>query len=89
MTTANQTHFSPPPWESIPSTPHEMVFDVVDRDGHYICIASSKADALLISQAPELLSALEGLVSDWERVVGPIPLDHEARAAIQRAKGGE
>lgn len=39
--------------------------------------------------APELLDALEGLVADWERVHGPIPKDHEARAAIAKARGTE
>ena len=33
-----------------------------------------------------LLEALEGLLSDWERVHGAIPEDHEARAAIAAAK---
>lgn len=37
----------------------------------------------------ELLKALEGLVADWERVTGRrIPDDHEAKAAIAKAKGG-
>jgi len=33
----------------------------------------------------DLLEALQGLVCDWERVHGPIPNDHEAKAAIAQA----
>ena len=47
------------------------------------------ANARLIAAAPELLTALEGLVSDWERVTGrSLPDDHEAKAAIAKARGG-
>ncbi len=43
-------------------------------------------DAELIACAPELLTALQNLVADWERVQGrPIPEDHEAKAAINKA----
>lgn len=47
------------------------------------------ANLQLIAAAPELLVALESLVADWERVHGPIPFDHEARAAIAKATGGD
>jgi len=33
-----------------------------------------------------LLAALQGLVSDWERVHGVIPENHEAKAAIREAE---
>lgn len=33
----------------------------------------------------ELVEALRNLVGDWERVHGPIPADHEARAALAKA----
>jgi len=47
------------------------------------------SNAHLISAAPDLLKALDGLVADWERVTGRrIPDDHEAKAAIAKAKGG-
>lgn len=43
----------------------------------------------LIAAAPELLAALEWLVNDWERVTGrTLPDDHEAKAAIAKARGG-
>ena len=46
--------------------------------------------AALIAEAPHLLVALQGLVTDWERVMGrPIPGDHEAKAAIAAATGGD
>lgn len=46
------------------------------------------ANARLISAAPELLEALEWLVDDWERVTGrTLPDDHEAKAAIAKARG--
>lgn len=47
------------------------------------------ANAHLIASAPELLRALEWLVDDWERVTNrTLPDDHEAKAAIAKAKGG-
>jgi len=48
------------------------------------------ANARLIASAPDLLRALEWLVDDWERVTGrTLPDDHEAKAAISKAKGQE
>jgi hypothetical protein len=41
-----------------------------------------------IEDTSELLTALEGLLADWERVHGAVPEDHEARAAIAKARGG-
>ena len=47
-----------------------------------------EADARLIASAPELLRALEWIVDDWERVTNrTLPDDHEAKAAISKAKG--
>ena len=46
------------------------------------------ANAHLIASAPELLSALESLVADFERIIGrPIEAEHEAKAIIAKAKG--
>ena len=46
------------------------------------------ANARLIASAPELLSALESLVADFERIIGrPIEAEHEAKAIIAKAKG--
>ena len=44
-------------------------------------------DARLIAAAPCMLEALRNLVMDWERVIGPIPEDHEAQVAIAKAEG--
>ena len=43
-------------------------------------------DARLIAAAPEMLEALRNLVMDWERVIGPIPENHEAQVAIAKAE---
>ena len=40
----------------------------------------------LLAAAPDLLEALRGLVMDWERVHGELPLDHEARAALAKVE---
>lgn len=46
------------------------------------------ANARLISCAPELLSSLEWIVDDWEKATNrTLPDDHEAKAAIAKAKG--
>ncbi len=59
--------------------------------GTFDAARSADAERLLAlaAAAPELLAALEGLVNDWERVTGrSLPDDHEAHAAISKAKGG-
>jgi hypothetical protein len=48
---------------------------------------NAQANARLMAASPELLEALINLVADWERVHGPIPQDHEAKAAMAKAKG--
>lgn len=60
-------------------------FEVADCKGYK---QEREANAHLIASAPDLLRALEWLVDDWERVTGrTLPDDHEAKAAISRAKG--
>ena len=50
---------------------------------------TARSNARLIASAPELLRALEWIVDDWERVTNrTLPDDHEAKAAIAKAKGG-
>lgn len=65
---------------------------VTDSDGKAICMVVHRKNGdngSLIASAPELLAALEGLVSDWERVTGrTLPEDHEAKASIAKARGG-
>lgn len=86
-----KSQFTPGPW-------HTTGLNVRAGDA-LICYATNhwaddetpeserQANACLISSAPDLLVALENLVADWERVHGPVPEDHEARAAIAKAKG--
>ena len=66
-------------------------WEVMASNGHIIARVientHARANANLITSAPDLLVALENLVADWERVHGPVPEDHEARAAIAKAKG--
>lgn len=87
--------FTPGPWiingpwhVQAPTGPDNIPVIVAQvltlRDGNRI---QKEANARLISAAPELLEALQGLLSDWERVHGPIPDDHEAKAAIAKAGG--
>lgn len=89
-----KTDFTPGPWTQTGT-------NVRTKDGGLICTAANhwadtttplvekEANARLISAAPELLEALEWLVDDWERVTGrTLPDDHEAKAAIAKAKGG-
>lgn len=39
--------------------------------------------AAMLAHAERMREALHNLVADWERVHGPIPADHEARAALK------
>jgi hypothetical protein len=70
------------PWENL-EAPTVTGAELVRR-----MIKESHCNAQLMASAPELLVALENLLGDWERVHGPVPEDHEARAAIAKAKGG-
>lgn len=50
--------------------------------------AEKLANSRLIASAPELLSALEWIVDDWEKVTNrTLPEDHEVKAIISKAKG--
>lgn len=88
MTT--QQHYSPGPW-SRRFNGASVIID--DANGKAVARAMPRIfgelNGDLIAAAPELLAALENLVADWERVTGTsIPTDHEAKAAITKAKGG-
>lgn len=64
---------------------------VTDSDGKAICMVIHRKNGdngNLIAAAPDLLRALEWIVDDWERVTNrTLPDDHEAKAAISKAKG--
>ena len=90
MSAANYT---PGPWvtSSLPNgTEWTVSADGGDMLADLTGCPNEKANAALIAEAPNLLVALQGLVADWERVMGrPIPDDHEAKAAIHAATGGD
>ena len=51
--------------------------------------AEDHANARLIAAAPAMYEALANLVADWERCIGEIPHDHEAREVLAKVEGGE
>ena len=63
-------------------------FVIITNQGNHFAKTFDPANAHLIASAPELLSALESLVADFERIIGrPIEAEHEAKAIIAKAKG--
>jgi len=63
-------------------------FVIITNQGNHFAKTFDPAAAHLIASAPELLSALESLVADFERIIGrPIEAEHEAKAIIAKAKG--
>ena len=63
-------------------------FVIITNQGNHYAKTFDPAAAHLIASAPELLSALESLVADFERIIGrPIEAEHEAKAIIAKAKG--
>ena len=92
--TKEKTAHTPGPWTSawVGTRPHgvAVVWLGENTDKRIEIIGTSKdaANARLIAAAPCMLEALRNLVMDWERVIGPIPEDHEAQVAIAKAEGG-
>lgn len=89
----SNTKHTPGPWvtSTLPNgTEWTVSADGGDMLADLTGCPNEKANAALIAEAPNLLVALQGLVADWERVMGrPIPDDHEAKAAIHAATGGD
>jgi len=96
-TTANMTH-SPLPWTY---TPHASVFDVLDSNGHYVCISASEQDAQLICTAVNSHQALVGALKGCESWISTViagsdcknlkfseSIRDNARAALALATGG-
>ena len=88
------TQHTPGPWHIGLRTAHSKrdVYGplgelVALADAVFTDLATAQANARLIAAAPDLLATLKNLIADWERVVGPIPNDHEAKAAITQAEG--
>ena len=87
----NETAYTPGPWEACGCTIYSgetRIGQTWDADHDGLPTPEMEANARLIAAAPDLLTALEGLLADWERVHGPVPADHETRAAIAKARGG-
>lgn len=83
----NPSNHTPGPYP-LTVTKVDEFFLVVTNQGNHFAKTFDPCAARLILASPELLRALEGLVSDWERVTGrSLPDDHEAKAAIAKAKG--
>lgn len=82
---------TPGPWAF--SINHSGDYQLHGSNGHLVFQISTgtipdNSDARLIAHAPELLRALEWIVDDWEKVTNrTLPDDHEAKAAISKAKG--
>lgn len=88
----NPSNHTPGPWRQTGLNVRSGDALICWVTDHYFNIETSNsekfANARLIASAPELLRALEWLVDDWERVTGrTLPDDHEAKAAISKAKG--
>ena len=87
--------FTPGPWVAM----GKAVYTESDNPareilwgGHNTRSASDeekKANARLIAAAPAMYEALANLVADWERCIGEIPHDHEAREVLAKVEGGE
>jgi hypothetical protein len=88
---------TPGPWIESPTSgnarkPYSLRMDIVTTSGEwnpaFVAGDILPEDARLIASAPELLSALESLVADFERIIGrPIEAEHEAKAVIAKARG--
>ena len=58
-----------------------------DDDGFEIAGCISKANAMLIAAAPDLLDALSEIINDGGKFVMTHELHRKARAAIAKARG--
>lgn len=97
----NQKH-TPGPWR-VDSSKSFYVFacgSLVEQagveNGPFICNASTRANALIIAAAPELLEAASDLLDGWESMSGTskahagrlTPAIKKVLAAVSTAKGG-
>ena len=79
---------TPGPWYTYQS--HKDVNrHIASKDGKSIAKEVHHANARLIAAAPAMYEALANLVADWERCIGEIPHDHEAREVLAKVEGGE
>jgi hypothetical protein len=96
MKTTTKTH-TPGPWEQDSNSVGLITADI---DGMEVCFVDAKdrtpaeneANARLISSAPEMLEALQGILDIGKRDLTNPKYDGffaSAEAAIQKAKGGQ
>jgi hypothetical protein len=87
--------FTPGPWEKATigiGTNLKQVVWLGEKTGRRIQVIGTgrdHANARLIAAAPAMYEALKNLVADWERCIGAIPHDHEAREVLAKVEGGE
>lgn len=85
LTESEDAILSPLPWKL-------RLDKVVDAEGKAVCRCTYRLNGpdnyTVLAAAPDLLEALQNLVADWELAQDrPIPDDHEAKAAIAKARG--
>jgi len=94
LKTEEKTAHTPGPWEQqdyavcVAFDSDHCIMYKPNRTPRAVKASEYIANARLIAAAPCMLEALRNLVMDWERVIGPIPEDHEAQVAIAKAEGG-
>lgn len=84
-----QAKHTPGPWEIREGTyGHASTYDwqIVNKDGEYVCDGDGEANARLITAAPELLDALQAVL-DYGSMTGASWIEDKARAAIAKALG--
>ena len=71
------------------SLPHsrKLPYLIINDDVHSVARVCQEQDARLIAAAPEMYEALNNLVADWERCIGTIPHNHEAREILAKVEG--
>lgn len=102
MTTTTKAAHTPGPWhvyENCPAFDNSDVIFSAHVDDAIVCsiggdLVGEKANARLIAAAPDLLDSLENLLDyldahDWGTVPSGGKTETDARAAIQKAKGGQ
>ena len=90
---SNHTEITPGPWRVVPfNIGCNIIFDICYEGVRPIGTIAKKANAHLVSAAPDLLEALYDLIFQCNRLKGEdaSALDFDqARAAIKRAEGRE
>lgn len=88
----NNTQHTPGPWEVSRLQTSEESTQVITSEGWHLCnveLDPHEANARLIAAAPDLLAALQKIVSLWDenRYDGPVAPMNDAKLAIAKATG--